>query len=213
MRTLVLARERTLWASTFPSRRCVQGVWLAWGAAGALACSSACGKPEEQSTSTSPSPGPATRAADGPAAAAQVADGLSAAPAAGEPPSEAAVVLPPAGHRFSDAAVRVAREGATLAFTRDDGHTCRLEIAAIQYVRIHTTSEGPIYDDLFWELGGPEGGVCVVDGATPDVHGLMHALDELPGFARPEVSSVIIQATGSTNDATFDVWHRARGSH
>lgn len=178
-------------------------------AVGALALLSACSRRDESSTVSSRSPVPeaATQAAaDGRISAAV------AAPAPVEPveaPAPPVAVLPPRGHRFSDVAVAIAREGGALVFRTEGGRACRLAIATIQYVKIHTTSEGPTYDDLFWELGGPQG-VCVVDGASPDIKVLMRALDEFADD--PDASRVIVEASGSTDDRTFDVWQR-RGRH
>jgi hypothetical protein len=75
----------------------------------------------------------------------------------------------------------------------------------IVWVRVYTTSEGPIAEDVFFALGGADGKGCLVP------HGLAGEVDLLAALQRrlPALDNeALIRAMGSTTDAVFTIWER-----
>jgi hypothetical protein len=70
-------------------------------------------------------------------------------------------------------------------------------------VRIVTTADGPLTEDVYWMLEGSDGtGVAVGQSSTAD--DLVDRLQALPGFDNEQM----ILAMGSTDEAEFVCWRR-----
>ena len=95
---------------------------------------------------------------------------------------------------FDDTGVRrVSPEGGVEEVRWDD----------LAEVRIVTTSDGPIAEDVFWLLVGAGGhGVAVPSSSATD--DLLDRLQALPGFDNEQM----ILAMGSTDEAQFICWQR-----
>jgi hypothetical protein len=78
--------------------------------------------------------------------------------------------------------------------------------AELVEVGIVTTGGGPFAEDVFWILLGANGGRCAVPGSIAEP--LLPRLQRLPGFDNLKVAV----AMGSTEDASFRVWHGERGA-
>jgi hypothetical protein len=75
----------------------------------------------------------------------------------------------------------------------------------IVWVRVYTTSEGPIAEDVFFALGGADGKGCLVP------HGLAVEVDLVAALQRrlPALDNeALIRAMGSATDAVFTIWER-----
>lgn len=84
-----------------------------------------------------------------------------------------------------------------------NGHTETVRWEALREVAIVTTDLGPFVDDVFWLLSSDDGG-CAVPSETEGAAALLHRLQQLPGFD----NIAVIEAMGSTNNASFLVWRR-----
>jgi hypothetical protein len=78
--------------------------------------------------------------------------------------------------------------------------------AALTRVAIHTSGDGPLAEDLWWVLGGADGGV-LVPGSDPSAEALLKRLGRLPGFDH----AAVIEAMSSVDDATFVCWSGEAG--
>jgi hypothetical protein len=94
-----------------------------------------------------------------------------------------------------------------VACERPDGKTERVAWSDLQRVEVLTTSDGPMFPDVFWLLHGRDGGCAIPQGATGDKE-LLERLQTLPGFDNGKV----IEAMGSTSDRRFLCWQRAASS-
>lgn len=74
---------------------------------------------------------------------------------------------------------------------------------ALESVRVVTTGGGPFAPDVFWVLEGG-GAKCVVPLGASGEPELLARLQALPGFD----NEAFIKAMGSSEDASFPVWHR-----
>ena len=75
----------------------------------------------------------------------------------------------------------------------------------VVWVRVYTTSEGPIAEDVFFALGGADGKGCLVP------HGLAVEVDLVAALQRrlPELDNdALVRAMGSATDAVFTIWQR-----
>ena len=87
---------------------------------------------------------------------------------------------------------------------RPDGGVERIAWDDLTTVRVVTTSEGPLAEDLFICLEAADGSGCVVPNALAAP--LVGYLTRLPGFD----ADTFLQAFGSTGDAQFLCWTRSR---
>ena len=92
----------------------------------------------------------------------------------------------------------------------DDGVTSRrgavvehVRWAELAEVRILTTDDGPLADDVFFVLVAGAGG-CMVPQGAGGCDALLRRLQELPGFRNESV----IEAMGSTEFREFLCWRR-----
>lgn len=73
------------------------------------------------------------------------------------------------------------------------------------WVAIRTTDEGPGAEDFFFLLGGADGkGVVVPNFIASEISLLATLQARLPGLDNNQV----LEATGSTSNATFTIWKR-----
>ncbi len=84
-------------------------------------------------------------------------------------------------------------------------HEERIRWEQLVEVRIVTTDEGPMVEDIFWLLIGADGKGVAVPGA--DASPLLKTLQALPRFD----NEAVIQATMSTDHASFVVWQGQAG--
>ncbi len=80
-----------------------------------------------------------------------------------------------------------------------------VDIEALSGVSIVTTDRGPAEDDAFWLLDHDDGPEVMIPNAAKGAEGLLDAFSALPGFAYVKV----IEAMGSTRNASFTIWRRA----
>lgn len=90
--------------------------------------------------------------------------------------------------------------------TMGDGRTESVLWDDLREVRIITTDEGPLTDDVFWLLVGDSGG-CAVPSEADGAKDLMARLQQLPGFR----NDMVIKAMASTSNAEFICWKRGQG--
>jgi hypothetical protein len=105
---------------------------------------------------------------------------------------------------FQNAATAVSVEGQTLKFNVTDATICQIEIREISEVKIHTTDEGPQYQDMFWDIGNGSKS-CVVENNAPGFDVLFDAFKALKDFSFDSYET-IAKASGSGENATFRVW-------
>ncbi len=74
--------------------------------------------------------------------------------------------------------------------------------ARLAAVALHTTSDGPFADDLFWVLVADDGTGCVVPSELASSVDLLGALGRLPRFDY----EAVIAASGCVEERTFAVW-------
>ena len=88
------------------------------------------------------------------------------------------------------------------------GTTLSLPLDRLSRVAIETNDGGPFVADVWWLLFDREGALACgfPQGATGE-GGVLDALTALPGFDH----EAMIAAMGSTDNAMFEVWTRARG--
>jgi hypothetical protein len=73
-------------------------------------------------------------------------------------------------------------------------------------IRIHTTSAGPVAEDMFFVFEGGEGKGCVVPNRLAVASRLLTALQErLPGLDNKEVA----RSAGVCTEAWFTIWTRS----
>ena len=73
------------------------------------------------------------------------------------------------------------------------------------WVRIYTTSAGPVAEDVFFALAGANGKGCLVPHGLAVREKLLDALAErLPGLD----NDLVIRAMGSGDDTYFTIWSR-----
>ncbi len=85
------------------------------------------------------------------------------------------------------------------------GEEVSIRWGELEEVAIETTDKGPYAEDFFAVLKAPAQTVRI----PQEVVGfelLLQYLEELPGFN----SEAVIEATGSTDNATFPCWKRGR---
>ena len=87
--------------------------------------------------------------------------------------------------------------------TLPDGRTEIVKWNELQEVGIVTTDEGPFAEDVYWMLKSASGG-CAVPSEADGMKELLSRLQQLPGFK----NEAVVQAMGSTNNATFVCWSR-----
>lgn len=87
--------------------------------------------------------------------------------------------------------------------TMGDGRTETVLWDDLMEVRIITTDEGPLMDDVFWLLVGDNGG-CAVPSGAEGAKELLARLQQLPGFR----NDVAIKALTCTSNAEFLCWKR-----
>lgn len=96
----------------------------------------------------------------------------------------------------ADAVTRVRPDGVEETIRWDDLHE----------VVIVTTDEGPWQDDVFLMLVAADGkSGCVVPQSAEGSQQLLERLQQLPGFD----SGAVVEAMGSTSEATFPCWKRS----
>ena len=98
--------------------------------------------------------------------------------------------------------IEITTEGVTRALA--DGRVEAVRWEALTEVRIVTTSEGPLAEDVFFVLETSESG-CVV----PQSHAseqFVSKLQSLPGFDNAQM----IEAMGAATEAEFVCWKRDR---
>lgn len=85
-----------------------------------------------------------------------------------------------------------------------------VSIDALTRVEIHTTSDGPLAEDVFWvfHVEGQPGPVLTIPAGAVGAERLLGALSALPGFDHDGV----VRAMGSTADAVFIIWRRRAGA-
>lgn len=76
------------------------------------------------------------------------------------------------------------------------------DLDALSAVQIVTTGLGPFEPDIFWVLHHADGPPVVIPTSAEGADGLLDAFAALPGFSYERV----IEAMGSTEDATFTIW-------
>jgi hypothetical protein len=104
----------------------------------------------------------------------------------------------------TESAVHVFHDETTIRVRQPDGREETLVWADLARVAIMTTCAGPFATDLFWILTPREGGrnLVIPLGATGE-HELLKAMQRrLRGFD----NMAVIEAMGSTDDASFPVW-------
>ena len=79
-----------------------------------------------------------------------------------------------------------------------------VDIEALSAVSIVTTDRGPAEDDAFWLLDHDDGPEVMIPNAAKGAEGLLDAFSALPGFSYTKV----IEAMGSTRNASFTIWRR-----
>jgi hypothetical protein len=102
---------------------------------------------------------------------------------------------------------RVSVDDRGLTLTMGSAPPSSLPWSRVHSVTLHTTGQGPLAEDVFWELEGPDGTVAVPNGAE----GILELFDaagrHLPGFDH----EAVIAAMGSMREARFLVWRRSGG--
>ena len=84
------------------------------------------------------------------------------------------------------------------------GEEVRIRWGELEEVAIETTNQGPFAEDFFAVLKAPAQTLRI----PQEVNGfelLLQYMKELPGFD----SEAVVEATGSTGNATFRCWKRA----
>jgi hypothetical protein len=72
-------------------------------------------------------------------------------------------------------------------------------------IRIHTTGDGPLAEDMFFVFDGPDGSCCVVPNRLAVATGLLTTLQErLPDLDNKQVA----HAAGMCSEAWFTIWKR-----
>lgn len=80
-----------------------------------------------------------------------------------------------------------------------------VDIEALSGVSIVTSDRGPAEDDAFWLLDHDDGPEVMIPNAAKGADGLLDAFAALPGFSYAKV----IEAMGSTRNASFTIWRRS----
>lgn len=96
-------------------------------------------------------------------------------------------------------------EGRIAYFGPDNGAVLALD--ALVSVDIVTTDRGPMAQDLFWVLTDERHQMVAIPGGAEGADQLLDVLGALDGFSHMKV----VSAMGSTSDARFEIWRRARG--
>ena len=89
--------------------------------------------------------------------------------------------------------------------TLADGRTETARWDDLLEVSIMTTDEGPFAVDVYWLLRGASGG-CTVPSDAEGLEALLARLQQLPNFN----NETVVQAMGSTANATFVCWTREK---
>lgn len=116
------------------------------------------------------------------------------------PPAYAAVVV---FGRERGKAPSVVVDDRGVQVVRPDGTTESVAWQALAEVRVMTTSQGPLADDVFFVLDGGDRGCVIPQRLMPDE--LLIRLQALPNFDNGR----LIEAMASTRDAEFLCWRRA----
>lgn len=87
--------------------------------------------------------------------------------------------------------------------TLDDGTVESVRWDELAEVRIATTSDGPLAEDVFWLLIAGSGSGVALPSEFVDEHTLAR-FQALPGFDNEE----FIKSMSSTDDAQFVVWRK-----
>jgi hypothetical protein len=75
----------------------------------------------------------------------------------------------------------------------------------VVWVRVYTTSEGPLVEDVFFALGGADGKGCLVPhGLAVEVELVTALQRRLPGLD----NDALVRAMASATDAMFTIWER-----
>jgi len=82
-----------------------------------------------------------------------------------------------------------------------------VDIEALSQVSIVTTDRGPAEDDAFWLLDRDDGPEVLIPNAASGAEALLDAFSALDGFAYAKV----VEAMGSTRNASFTIWRRDGG--
>jgi hypothetical protein len=109
-------------------------------------------------------------------------------------------------HRKAIAQVLLTED--TVIFRGPKGREETIRLDELSECSIVTTDEGPYRDDVFFLLArlNPESGIAIPQSAE-GFGELLARLQTLPGFD----NQAVIQAMGSTTQAKFVCWKRARG--
>jgi hypothetical protein len=114
---------------------------------------------------------------------------------------------PAAPVRAGPVGVRVRFDDTTISLSEREGRESRLDWSEIAAVTVITSDAGPIENDLYWVLHGRDRArTLVVPMGAEGEHELLHAMQErLQGFD----NMTVIEAMGSTGNASFTVWEPA----
>lgn len=102
---------------------------------------------------------------------------------------------------------RLVLDGDGARVTRADGTVEAVRWGALTDVTVHTTSDGPFGEDLYWLLQGSDDTGCSIPGDAAVRSGLLDHLGRLDGLD----SMAVIEAVGCTTEAFFPVWRGAPG--
>lgn len=102
---------------------------------------------------------------------------------------------------------RLVLDGEGARVTRADGTVEAVRWDALVGVTVHTTSDGPFGEDLYWLLQGSDETGCLIPGDAAVRSGLLDHLGRLDGLD----SMAVIEAVGCTIEAFFPVWRGAPG--
>ncbi len=104
-------------------------------------------------------------------------------------------------------AIRVVFDDDSITVRDKDGAASEVTWRDLTSVTIITNDTGPVGDDLFWVLtAGNIGKSVTIPMGAQGEHELLHAMqDRLDGFD----NIAVIEAMGSTEDATFTIWEQS----
>ncbi|VVE55659.1 hypothetical protein PHO31112_05018 [Pandoraea horticolens] len=102
-------------------------------------------------------------------------------------------------------AITVTHDDDSITVTFPNGRTRSVNWDVLTKIVIRTTDEGPVVDDVFWELYVGDALKLAYPQHADSDHRLLKAMQErLRGFD----NEVVIEAMGSTGNANFTAWER-----